>query len=102
MSDEKSPLLELAFAADKQYEDEDYWDMDDLEAPGWKLVGSQAQGEGRWAETVWTIYEHSTAGFAAVEWERGLTEMQEDDFFGSVFAVEGYVVTETRYREVTT
>ena len=100
MSDKKSPLLELAFAADKEREENKYWDMEALDAPGWERVGSRDQDEGRWSMTVWTIYEHSTAGFAAIEWHRGLTEMQDDEFLGSVFAVQDYEVTVTRYRKV--
>lgn len=67
---------------------------DDLE-----FVTTESFGSGRWTEHLLDIY--SVDGeFVGVEYERGLTEMQENSDLNDVAVklVEPYEFTETRYR----
>lgn len=47
-----------------------------LDVDGFTYQNEIEKGESRWSMITWSIFEHD-GRYLAVEWERGLTEMQE-------------------------
>lgn len=73
-------------------------------------VANEVSDRGRWADYVVTVFRFEKE-YYAFDWEEGLTEDQENHFwtyndpddgqsYVSVYMVEPYMHTETRYRKV--
>ena len=56
--------------------------------------------ESRWSMHTRTIFQFSDSSLMAIEWERGLTEMQESFGPTDAYLVEPYEETVTRYRRI--
>jgi len=71
----------------------------------WEQVGEEEEPPRRWTQTVLTVVKHPETGeLWGVEWERGLTEMQEHLFEEQPYLVEAYeevipAQTVTRWRK---
>lgn len=54
---------------------------------------------GRWTQHITTIFKDGNK-FYALEWERGLTEYQEDEFYWQPYEVEPYqeTIVVTKYK----
>ena len=72
----------------------------------WEQVSEEKEPPRRWTQTVRTVVKHPDTGeLWGVEWERGLTEMQENMFETQPYRVESYeeiipAQTVTKYRKV--
>jgi hypothetical protein len=71
----------------------------------WEEVHEEREEPRRWTQTVLTVVKHPETGeLWGVEWERGLTEMQENMFEEQPYRVESYeeiipATTVTKWRK---
>lgn len=75
--------LELKIIQGEKLDEEE---LNSLEL-NFKVVYEEIKNSGRWVEYVTTVFELSNGDLYALDWERGLTEMQESEFFEQPYKV---------------
>ena len=83
---ERTNMIEEFIAAAIEYDDDYlvYGNGDHLE--GFTFISLESIDSARWEEIMWSIFEQD-GRYLAVEWRRGLTEMQENDISFDKFSV---------------